>query len=227
MADNLPYDRFAFEPLRIRAWLQSGIISDQFLPLDSVIYGQYVREQMGDRNFTVPGASMVPESFSIQLPFRKSNHKDRNWFYKCSFAQWPEKTYEDHQSYSKRFDLDQSDVIDFAGKRGLVATQSGQYKNYHVKVYYRHALYVDWYADGERKELERILKFCTHLGKKCSQGWGAVLRWEVIQWPEDWSIRGIGGRLMRNVPVNGPGVLYGVRPSYWLPKHQFTCKMPD
>lgn len=32
--------------------------------------------------------------------------------------------------------------------------------------------------------------------------------------------------LMCTAPVQGDGFLYGIRPSYWNPKHQFLCKMP-
>lgn len=215
-----------FKPLRIRAWLQIGIISDQFLPLDGVIYAHYVREKMGPRNITLPLENTVPEGQQIQLPFRKANIKNPEWFYKCSFAQWPAETIEDQQTFSKRFDLKWSGLVDFGKKKAKVDNQRGHYKSYHVKVYYRHANYVEWFADGDKDELEQILRFCTHLGKKSSQGWGAVLRWEVTEWPEDWSVRGEGNKLMRAVPTHGKGFLYGLRPSYWLPKHQFNCILP-
>jgi len=216
---------FNFQPLRIRAYLQTGVISDQFLPLDSVIYAQYVREKMGERDYSLPLENTIKEGQQINLPFRKANVKNDAWFYKCSFAQWHEKTIEDQQTYSKRFDLIRSDLADFGKKKATVDNQRGFYKSYHVKVYYRHAPYIEWYADGDKKELERVLKFCTHLGKKTSQGWGVVLKWQVIEWIEDWSVRGPGNRLMRSVPAMN-GVLYGIRPSYWLPRHQFKSLLP-
>lgn len=39
----------------------------------------------------------------------------------------------------------------------------------------------------------------------------------------------MGRKLMRNVPVKPgtPGVLYGLRPSYWNPRHISLCKMPN
>lgn len=219
---------FAYQPLRIRAYLQTGVISDQFMPLDGIVYANAVREKLGDRSHTLPGDNTVPEGLSIRLPFRKALVESAAWFYKCSFAVWPAHTVEDQQHYSKRFDLSRSSLVDFGKRKGVVDNQRGQYKSYHIKVYYRHALYIDWYADADPEELNKLLPFCTHLGKKAAQGWGAVLRWEVTPWPEDWAIRGEGGRLMRCVPVKDEtkGFLYGVRPSYWLPKHQFPCLMP-
>lgn len=216
---------FKFQLLRIRAYLQTGVISDQFLPLDGIIYAQYVRDKIGERNFSLPLENSVPESQKIDLPFRKANTKSECWFYKCSFAQWPQGTVEDQQTYSKRFDLKYSGLVNFGNKKAHVDNQRGAYKSYHIKVYYRHALYVEWYADGDKEALQHVLRFCTHLGKKTSQGWGAVLRWEITEWPEDWSIRGMGNRLMRSVPAER-GILYGLRPSYWLPKHQYPCALP-
>ena len=215
-----------FKQLRIRAYLQCGVISDQFLPLDGVIYYHMVREKMGVQAYSIPGASAVPEFQNITLPLKKTGPKNEAWFYNISFAQWPEHTVEDSQSYAKRFDLKYSDFVDFGKRKGKVDVSRGQYKSYWINTYYRHALYVDWYCIGNKEELERLLSFCTHLGKKTSQGWGAVLRWEVVEWPEDWSIRGPQEKLMRAVPILGKGLIYGVRPPYWHPHHTTSCKMP-
>src|SRR5690606_12475999 len=126
--------------------------------------------------------------------------------------------------YVKKIDIKYAGLIDRKHKK--IETARGRYKPYHLNVYYRHSLYVDWFCVGNKEDIERLLRFCTHLGKKTAQGWGSVLRWEVIEWPEDWSIRGQNGKLMRSVPVLGDGFLYGVRPSYWNERHIFPCKMP-
>jgi CRISPR type IV-associated protein Csf3 len=144
-----------------------------------------------------------------------------------SFAQWPEHTVESKTFFTKQNRLRFQHMVDFRGKRGKIETKSGRYKPLHVHVHARHALYIDWYCTGHRAEIEDLLRFCTHLGKKSSQGWGEVLRWEIVDWPEAWYLNGPGGKLMRAVPTRGPGYLYGIRPSYWLPKHQFTCRMPE
>lgn len=213
-----------FKQLRIRAHLQTGVISDQFLPLDGILYYHSVREKMGEQIFTTPGQSSIPEGQSIHLPFKKGGPRDNAWFYHCSFAQWPDHAVQDNTFFVKRFDLNYSGLIDGVKK---IRTSAGKYKAYHLNVYYRHALYIDWYCVGIPDELNKLLPFCTHLGKKTTQGWGSVLKWELTEWPEDWSIRGPQNKLMRAVPVTGNGFLYGVRPSYWHPHHVFPCKMPE
>lgn len=214
-----------FQNLRIRAYLQTGVISDHFLPLDAVLYTHCVRDEFGDKSISKSGESNVRAGANITLPIKKGGPRNDAWFYHCSFAQWPDHAIECEDFYVKRLDLQHSDFIDIS-KKSKIQTSRGQYKAYHINVYYRHALYVEWYAVGWKDQIESLLRFCTHLGKKTAQGWGAVLKWEVIEWPEDWSVRGPGNKLMRPVPVKGKGFLYGVRPSYWNNRHIFPCMMP-
>lgn len=219
-----------FEPLRIRAYLQCGVVSDRHLPLDGALYYQLVREVVGAQDLTVPGGHRYRQSLAGKrpLPFAKVENHTPHYYYAASFAQWPEHTIEGLDHWSKRADVREAiALVDFRGRRGRIVTGSGRYKAYRHPIYYRHALYVDWYARGDRAELERLLPWCTHLGKKTDQGWGAVLRWEVIPWPEDWSVRGPGGMLMRAVPDKAGDCTYGIRPSYWSARHQFRCRMPS
>lgn len=213
-----------FKQLRIRAYLQTGVISDQFLPLDGILYYHLVRDIMGEQTISKPGESNIREDSGITLPFKITGPRNEQWFYACSFAQWPKNTVEDSAFYVKRFDLGHSKLI---AEPKRVNISGGKYKAYHVNVYYRHAEYVEWYCIGNPASITNLLRFCTHLGKKTAQGWGSVLRWEVEQWPEDWSCYGPGGRRMRALPTQFDGFLYGIRPSYWNERHIFTCKMPD
>lgn len=214
-----------FQQLRVRAYLQTGVISDQFLPLDGILYYHQVRDIMGEQYISKPGESNIREGAGISLPILRDGKHIERWFYHCSFAQWPVNTIEDNTFYVKRLDLSLSSVLDQKVRKVLI--KSGTFKAYHVHIYYRHALYVEWYCTAMMVELERLLRFCTHVGKKTAQGWGSVLRWEVVEWPEDWAIRGPGDRLMRAIPVHGDGFLYGIRPSYWNQRHIFPCTMPE
>lgn len=117
--------------------------------------------------------------------------------------------------------------MDFRGKRGRVETSRGQFKNYWVKEYTWNCLYVDWYCRGDKSQLEMLLPFCTHVGKKSSQGCGSVLRWEVNETERDWYKNDGNGRLMRAMPSGRGQIIYGIRPSYWHPRHQARVLMPD
>lgn len=216
-----------FKNLRIRAYLKTGVISDQYLPLDGILYYHLVRREMGEEVITKSRESNVRKGANITLPIKKSGPKNDLWFYACSFAQFPESVIEDSSFKVKSGDwLKHSQHFNTKKK---IDIQRGKFKNAHIKLYYRHCEYIDWYCVGWPDKLVELLQFCTHLGKNTGDGWGEVLRWEIKEWPEDWSVRGNGNKLMRNVPLNnqnGNGFLYGMRPSYWNPRHIYICKMP-
>lgn len=217
--------RSAFEPLRLRAWLQTPVIADEYLPIDAVLYYHAMREQYGEQTATYSGAEHPDAVTGVQLHLARCNEDKPDWYYAASFARWSEPQAAGQDWWNKRADLSLVDLVDWRGRKARLEIASGPYKGYHMPLFYRHALYVDWYVVGLRGWIEQLLAFTTHLGKKTSQGWGSVLRWEVESQPEDWSVRGPHGELMRAIPSE-KGLLTGFRPSYWLAKNQTQCALP-
>lgn len=215
-----------FEPLKITAHLMTGVISDAFLPIDGILYYQGMRERLGEQTVTLPGQSYGGPG-DHHLPLKQVNSHKREWFYAASFAVWPEHAREGTDYWNKRVDVSLIDLVDWQGRKARIDVAAGRYKSYHMPVFYRVALFVDWFVVGDKTEIERLLGTVTHLGKKTAQGWGAVREWEVQRWAADWSIHGDHGQIMRAIPspdLTAP--MYGLRPSYWLPKHQFPCRLP-
>lgn len=215
-----------FKPLRIRAYPRSGIISDQYLPLDGILYYHLVRKIFGEQVVSKPGESVIKEYGQVKLPLKQTKYLgDGEWFYKVSFAQWSNDVIEDNS-----FKVKQSDFVRFQkylNQNKKISVSGGKYKSYHIKIYYRHASFVQWYCMGAPYQIAELLRFCTHIGKNSGDGWGEVARWEIQDWPEDWSVRGPEDQLMRAIPRDNGKFLYGIRPSYWEPKHIFPVKMPD
>jgi CRISPR type IV-associated protein Csf3 len=217
--------RSMFEPLRITARLQCGVVSDGNLPIDSILYSMAHREEFGGQTMTLPGTSQTADGSNAALPLMRVAEESPMWFYAASFAQWPEAQAEGKDYWNTRLDLSLVHLVDFGKRRGSVDVAAGRYKAYHMPVFYRHALAIEWYVVGHSESIERLLSCCTNIGKKTSQGWGAVSEWRVEPTVNDWSVRGDGGRPMRAIP-DGKGVLHGFRPSYWLPQNQTRCEMP-
>lgn len=224
-----------FEPLRIRAWMRTSIVSDSWLPLDGAIFAQTVRRDLGPQEMTISGTSLFAEEKGLKmrgdrLPIGYVHAKD--WYYRCSWAQWG--PYVDGQdAWAKRFDMTCADLIDFRGKRGRVDTSAATYKAYHMPVFYRSALWVEWYCFGSAEKLIPLIHMITHLGKKSSQGWGRVSRWEVEPTNYDWSVWR-DEKLMRGIPryhwpreSGEPAIgLYGIRPPYWDRRNQLELVIP-
>lgn len=213
------------QPLRITASLRTGVMSDGYLPLDAILFYQVTRRAYGAQEITAPGTKLKQQQgVPPPMPLDKATI-DGWWMWTCSFAQWG--AHSDGQSFwTKRFDQSLAGLIDFGGKRGKIDNSSGRYKGYNMPIYYRHALYVRWYATGNLEGIRDLLSDVTHIGKKTAQGFGRVNTWTVESWPHTWWLRDDRGKLMRAIPDSG-GILYGVRPSYWSPRHQTPCRLPD
>lgn len=225
--DRAKRRRERYEPLKITAWLQTGVVGDPLLPIDAVIYYAAHRELLAPRVASHSGAFTVAETpDQVILPLAVVNGTTAQWFYAASSAQWPIATVEGADHWTCRFDAGLSDLIEPRPK-ARIDTASGRYRGYRMPIYYRHAISVSWYVRGDREILTSLLCDVTHLGKKISQGWGAILRWQVEPSTEDWSVTGPAGALMRPIPTTDPDApLIGYRPPYWHPRRQAPCRMP-
>lgn len=224
-----------YSNLRVRAWMSTPIVADQYLPLDGVLLYQWCRMDMGVQASTLPGVSWLAalhgeEMRGGRMPIEIVHAKD--WYYRASWAQWGPYV-DDQDAWSKRLDQSLAYLIDFRTRRGKIDTSAGQYKGYRMSVYYRSTLWVEWYLAVEREWLESMLRMITHLGKKVVQGWGKVRKWEIEEMEEDKSIWN-GDKLMRGVPVYHwprekglPKMMnYGIRPPYWDKRNQMELVMP-
>ena len=63
---------FSFEPLRVRAYLQTPVISDKHLPLDGIVFNHFIRDKFGAKTHTLPRQSTLPEYSGMDLPFQKA-----------------------------------------------------------------------------------------------------------------------------------------------------------
>lgn len=217
--------RSAFEPLKVTAWLQSGVISDQYLPIDSILYSEAMRQKYGEQYVTFSGGNHPNAVPGVSLAIARVNEHGPDWFYAASFAQWSTPATEGQDHWNRRIDMSLIDLVDWHGRKPRVDVAWGPFKSYHMPVFYRHAISIDWFLLAHKLSIEPLLAHTTNLGKKVAQGWGAVLRWEIQSVAEDWSVRASDGRLMRAVP-SSEGILTGFRPSYWLAKNQATCEIP-
>lgn len=225
----------SFEPLRVTALLRAGVVSDEYLPLDGILFSQAMRDYFGPRTQSLPGGGVDAKAhLSVSTPLEVRFNADHSlWWYACSFAQpqpWWLAEGQDH--WNKRFDQSLVELIDFHGKRGRVIIEQNRYRAYHMPVFYRVAEKIEWYCVGEKKRIAALLNTVTHIGKKGAQGWGRVSEWRVESFSEDWSCWK-DGRPMRSLPAGeamerGPVNLryYGLHPSYYDKKNQMPVAVP-
>lgn len=221
-------------PLRVRAVLRTPVIGDPNLPLDSILFALVTRQDLGAQEMTISGASLLAEpkgtpNRGTPVPLARVHAKD--WYYRSSWAQWGAFA-DGSDAWTKRVDQSLAYLVDFRGRRGTINISSGEYKGYHMPVFYRAALFVEWYCVGDPDAIRALLPFATHLGKKPTQGWGRVAEWTVAEIDQDWSVWK-DGVLMRGIPPyhndrlrNPKRGLYGVRPPYWDQRNQMELVLP-
>jgi CRISPR type IV-associated protein Csf3 len=211
--------------------MQDGRVAgtEPWFPLDSILASVWIR-----RNH--PDLAELPtmdtrDIIDAQLPFERRG-QGNDWYWACSFNQGT-KLGEYIVHWHKRQDDHMERYIDFQGKRGKIHNKSGKYKGYRMPLVVQLFEQLIWYAVGD---LEAILDLChgvTHIGKKSSQGFGAVDCWTVAPWPEDWSERR-QGNVTRALPLRegeplpaGRIARYGIRPPYWESGRGRVCLMPE
>ncbi len=221
------------EPLRVRAWLRTPVVCEPALPLDGILHYQALRERYGAESATVPGGlpGRSEESIPIlPLAVRDDGGKP-HWYYASSWAQWPERA-DGQDTWNKRLATTHVELLSDTGRPVRVQISRGRYRAYHMPIFYRSALHVEWYCCGDVERLAALLAPVTHIGKKRSQGWGRVMRWEIEPVAEDWSVWR-NGKLMRTIPILAAQDLdcgqawYGIRPPYYQSANQTLVWLPS
>lgn len=218
--------------IKVKAYLQTGVISDEYLPLDSILFYQKCRKLLGEETVTY-SRTTKDEIEDIRLPIKIVNEGQQDWYYKgrrdwyysCSFACWSKDTIQDSTFKVRSGDwIRHVDYLSENTKK--VDISRGKFKNYHMKVFYRHASEIAWYmVCSDIEELKELLKVCFYIGKNGKDGWGFVKRWEIEEVEKDYSLLDENNNLMRLIPSDKGELLYGIRPPYWNQKNIRQCKI--
>jgi CRISPR type IV-associated protein Csf3 len=221
------------QPLKITAVLQDGRIAgnESWFPLDSLLSSVWIRNNYP--NLAYQHLANPADIIVADLPFVKKGAGD-NWYWSCSFNTTKPKG--EYISYwHKRFDDHLEMYIDFNNRRGKIDVKSGKYKAYRMPLVIQLFDKLVWYAYGEKEQAYDMCCQITHIGKKTSQGFGAVDYWMVEEWYEDRSEKH-DGKLTRAIPMEAglpKGISkaslahYGIRPPYWLTENSRICYMPE
>jgi hypothetical protein len=206
------------------------VSTDGLLPLDSLLAAEWIRRNYPEQFYSDGAKGTLIEP---QLPLAEVQIGEVS-IWAASVAQYHlygEQTYYWH----KRFDERLAGMMLDRPRR--VNTGSGEFKGYRMPVNVLMVSDLTWFAVGDLDAVRDLLTGIRALGKKRAYGFGAVTlddrgqpTWAVEPWPDDWSIRGPGGRLMRSVPWDGQhsGTVrrWGVRPPGWLPANQVIAEIP-
>ncbi len=197
------------QPLKITAHMQDGRVAtiDGYLPLDSILAAEWMRRNHPETYYNASSHMLGSNMITPKLPFERRGADDL-WYWACSFNTSPPLG-EHVMHWHKRFDDQFEKYIDFGGRRGRIDIKSSRYKAYRMPLVVQLFDRLEWYAVGDPGKVLDLCRGVTHVGKKSSQGLGAVDWWEVAPWPEDWS-EAVGGKLSRVTPVLRSGPERGI-----------------
>jgi CRISPR type IV-associated protein Csf3 len=222
-------------PLRVSCRLAAGTVVsfDGLFPLDSILAAEWVRRNHPDKYYNdgAKGGIITPA-----LPLAQTEvNGERIWA--ASLAQYQLKGEYTHYWHKR---LDEHIATEHLDKLRKINTSSAEYKAYRMPVNVMLIPRMTWFCVGDPNGVRELLKGIRSLGKKRSQGFGMVAlgpdglpAWEVEEWPEDWSVWGPGGRLMRVIPFAGklvPGATvrrWGIRPPGWHRENQVLTLIPE
>lgn len=208
------------KPMKVTAFMQTGKIAttDLYLPLDSILAEVWMRQHHPER-MAGSQSSIRPDNLVVpELPFERRGEGD-DWYWACSFACGKPQR-EEIVYWHKRLDAVEAETyVDFGGRRGRVDTHAGVYKGYRMPLVTFLVPTLSWYAVGDIASVWEMVRTVAHIGKKRSQGYGRVVRWQVETWPEDLSH-------LRAIP-DPDGAEMGIRPPYWLAWQWRPAVVPD
>lgn len=182
------------------------------------------------RNIPLSEIEKVP----IPLTQKTINGKD---IYCCSnpilstaLAEWKE-------HHAKRIDMSIISLMVKEEKRRALLVGSGPYKMRFVPCRIRLIEKIVWFARGDRKEMNKLLKKIIAVGYRRNIGYGQIWKWEYEEMEKDFSIfANCKGKkvLMKTIPMgkdlrNTTGFMQsfgGAFPPYWHPETYMEIAVP-
>lgn len=158
------------QPLKITGTLLNGYIPSESLHLDGILSSAV---------FTAHPCSYktVVEPGIVPLPI-VGLWQDKNGAILYASSDFEADVEHKGQEYwHKRYPSTHNEWV--KPKQINAKTTAGQYKDYRVPVDVRMAKTVTAYCIGNKDEIQRLLGFITHIGKKSSQGFWRVVNWQV------------------------------------------------
>lgn len=211
--------------LKITAHLQNGFAaSDPWSPSIDAILGYWLmRERMGEEAFEASQAVDSGMSAVEGLPLEVERHGTL-WWYICSSPIYDTQA-EFLRYFHRRFDVQHAEQY-MIPKKGRANIKAGPHKNFRLSSRVIVTPAVTWHAEGDRVDVQSLLRRCHWIGSKTGAGNGRVLRWDVTE-DGDPQIAS-QHRPIPDEAAEGGGVrmIWGFRPPGRLRDNQALCVMP-
>jgi CRISPR type IV-associated protein Csf3 len=227
-----------YNGLRVTATLRTPVAYQGLLLLDGIMSFSAERGGLCADYYDsqgLPAGAMNDTGFRSSLPLAKwgyheradwGNRRTTRWVWLASAASHDgcERVARWHKKWDDEYDY----LVDFGTNCGRVTITNGHFKSFDMPIIIHATPRLDFIAYGDAERVRTMLARVTHVGKKASQGFGEVLRWEV---EEDSTLTKTDVAMRRPVPVevapdpNSQRVWICPRPPYWCAQYACECAM--
>lgn len=225
-----------FDNFKVVAHMRTPIAAIDPIVLDSIILAAIAKEELADEYYSGTNEYWDKDKIkSVLGPIL-----DKKYGVYCTSAATG--SHREHVGkWTKRWDSVNDDIVNLGNKnKPRINIASGAFKNYHIPVVLKSYTKAVFYVRGDMAEVGRLLaENITYIGKKGSQGYGLINKWELFKIEEDHSLIK-DNKPMRPIPVKECGELlyqkdaeeiitrpYPTIPPYWRNNHIEACVMPE
>jgi CRISPR type IV-associated protein Csf3 len=213
-------------PLIVTAHIERGFsAADPWSPsLDSILAALQLQEKIGWQQYAL-GQSQNEKTDFTDLPLQKVEGGGV-WWWACSFPDY-DKNQEINRTFYKRFNIDQSLLIDRKVK--TIELTKGQFKNYSLSFKEIITNKMQWHCIGDKTEIERLLNLCQQVGAQRGKGLGFVMHWEVKEGGDSEKAkfnRAIPADFAEQNNIFSIKMWRGFRPCFRIVENQTLCVMP-
>lgn len=188
-----------FKNFKVIAHLGSPLCAIDNIILDSIISAAMFKDSLKDDYYSSSNKYGTKEQVDNML----SLILDKQYGVYCTSYGFGNDR-ETISSWSKRFDVKNDDLIKFTRKaKHRVDLGAGYFKNYHIPVVLKSVKTLTFYVRGDMERIKYLLEnYIFYIGKKPSQGYGEIVRWEFKEIEENISVLNKENKNMRNIPYN-------------------------
>lgn len=229
------HGEYYFEPLKIRFNIATPImLSYPFIFFDGLIAHIKAKDVLGEYFDLLP--QRIPINFvdNLDLPIKRTNINS-DYLYHASISIFEDPT-PSINIIHRQFSGDLVNQYTQSIKKRNIDLSRGKFKLYQMRMPVNNSKYVDFYCNGDKKELERLCRYVEYIGKKRSIGYGSVLSFEIEKLKEDYSIIK-DNKIMRPVPLifcpmfnikNQDNIaMMNYKPPYWDKSSSKLCVIPE
>ena len=218
-----------FKNFKVIMHMKSPIAVMDNIILDSIISAAACKKILGDDYYAgsnTAGTKQMQEKVLGKILDKKYN------VYCTSYGFGDNKEF--LVNWNKRWDTKYDNYVNLEKKR--VDIGAGYFKNYHMPLIVHSYKTISFYVRGDFEKIKELLeKYINFIGKKSSQEYGEISKYEYLDISEDYSIIK-KGKLMRHIPAEYKEKLNlkesrimekSIIPPYWREDYRYLCLIPE